>query len=330
MLASVIIYTYKRKDFILNAVNSVLSQSMPRKDFELIIVKSFLDEEIDNYIQEVSDKMLYVDDVTHGKKLSPAIQACKGDVIFFMDDDDEFYPTKLEEVLKYFNSNESVTFVHNSISKIDEEGNSINGKSEQVPKSVIKLDTELMGKREISDFFKYRANWYSSCMAFKRTVFEGKVNFIDRVYQSVDPFLFLCALSTKGEMIKIPDRLTKYRVHSSTTNYVTDYKEYLTSKEKFYKRSAEIVGMAMDMSKGTSAFRVAEAYQKHFSFLGDFMTMRTKRSDTFTSLLDFLKVFKVFSNKYLYLWIIAGIFKIFGNWLATRFYYEFNMLILGI
>ena len=49
---SVIITAYKRKEFILGAVNSVINQSLEKSKYEIIVVKNYLDNTIDKFLNE--------------------------------------------------------------------------------------------------------------------------------------------------------------------------------------------------------------------------------------------------------------------------------------
>jgi Glycosyl transferase family 2. len=53
MKASVIIIDYKRKKYILDALQSIKNQKgIDLNDIEVIVVKYYQDEKIDNYIKE--------------------------------------------------------------------------------------------------------------------------------------------------------------------------------------------------------------------------------------------------------------------------------------
>ena len=48
---SVIIIAYKRKEFLLNAIKSVVNQTLETKYYQIIVIKNFTDNTIDNYIK---------------------------------------------------------------------------------------------------------------------------------------------------------------------------------------------------------------------------------------------------------------------------------------
>ena len=114
-LVSVIIPTYKRSNYILRAINSVLEQTY--KHIEIIVVDDNEgDDEFSKLTKSVlkklidSKKIIYIKHATN-KGLAAArntgIKVATGDYIAFLDDDDEFFPMKTELQLKIFNESES-------------------------------------------------------------------------------------------------------------------------------------------------------------------------------------------------------------------------------
>ena len=103
---SVIITAYNRKEFILDAVNSVINQSLERSKYEIIVVKNYLDDTIDKFLHENNIIDLYTDRKPLGAKIANGIEKSKGEVICFLEDDDLFLPEKLYEI---YNSNSSVS-----------------------------------------------------------------------------------------------------------------------------------------------------------------------------------------------------------------------------
>lgn len=128
-LVSVIIPTFKRSNFILRAIESVLNQTY--ENIEIIIVD---DNEGDNEFSKLTKKILkrFIDNreivyVKHrtNKGISAArntgIKKAKGDYIAFLDDDDEFLPKKIELQLDIFNkSKNNVGLVYGAYLEINE------------------------------------------------------------------------------------------------------------------------------------------------------------------------------------------------------------------
>ncbi|MGC8615366.1 MAG: glycosyltransferase family 2 protein, partial [Thermoprotei archaeon] len=117
---SVIVPAYNRKRYLLGAVKSALNQTLPRDHYEVIVIKNFRDDLIDSKLNEWGVTNLYSESVGFGAMIYEALQAAKGEVISFLDDDDEFLPGKLQAVYEAFKR--GVVYYHNSQQFINESG----------------------------------------------------------------------------------------------------------------------------------------------------------------------------------------------------------------
>ena len=95
---SVIIPTYNRADLLPRAVNSVLSQTYD--DYEIIIVDDHSSDNTQDAIAKFSDPRIRSIRHRTNRRQSAAINTgisnARGEYIAFLDDDDEWLPTKLE------------------------------------------------------------------------------------------------------------------------------------------------------------------------------------------------------------------------------------------
>ncbi|MBE5728110.1 glycosyltransferase family 2 protein, partial [Candidatus Parvarchaeota archaeon] len=119
---SVIVTAYNRKQFILEALNSIINQTLSRDKYEVIVTKNFEDKDIDKFISDNDMKNILFTEPGIGMRLADAIKLCQGDVITFLDDDDIYSKDRLERVYDVF-KNYNVGFYHNGSirNKIDED-----------------------------------------------------------------------------------------------------------------------------------------------------------------------------------------------------------------
>jgi len=97
-LVSVIITTYNRPDKLNVAIKSVIAQTY--KNIELIVVDDSSDYDVSETIKDFSDQVqLYVNNENRGANWSRArgISIARGKYVCFLDDDDIWIPTKVEE-----------------------------------------------------------------------------------------------------------------------------------------------------------------------------------------------------------------------------------------
>ncbi|WP_054837985.1 glycosyltransferase family 2 protein [Sulfuracidifex metallicus] len=97
---SVIITAHNRREFLLEAVNSALNQTLPRDEYEVIVAKNF--SEYDNILKNLGVKTVFSNEQNQGADIVNALSYTEGDVICFLDDDDLWVPWKLEKVKEEF------------------------------------------------------------------------------------------------------------------------------------------------------------------------------------------------------------------------------------
>lgn len=127
-LVSVIIPTYNRSDLLLRAIRSVLEQTY--KNVECIVVD---DASIDNtevvVRQFTDDRLIYLRHETNrhaSAARNTGIAYAKGDLIAFLDDDDEWMSRKLEKQVELLLSlHEKVGMVYCWMDYFDQKGNLI-------------------------------------------------------------------------------------------------------------------------------------------------------------------------------------------------------------
>ena len=122
MKLSVIIPTHNRVDLLSRAIKSVQDQTI--SDIEIIVVSDGSTDGTDELMKSLSEK----DERIRYYYYSPAkggnyarnwgIQKSTADFVVFLDDDDVWLPTKLEEQLAVVNSSESIGLVYTGINAI--------------------------------------------------------------------------------------------------------------------------------------------------------------------------------------------------------------------
>lgn len=188
---SVIITAYNRRNFLLGAIKSVLSQTLPKNKYEIIVIKNFSDDRIDKYIEGNNIKNILMDG-TIGQFLSIGIKESRGNIISFLDDDDLFFNNKLEYVYSIFKNNKKLVYYHNLPKFIDE--NNI-----------------YLSKTNHSISFNI------SCISIKRNIINLEA--LKNLYIIQDSFMYCSALESHGMIIRGKQILTYYRFHNSTSNY---------------------------------------------------------------------------------------------------------------
>lgn len=108
---SVIIPTYRRKQTVIRAIQSVLKQTY--QDIEILIIDDNSDTVysvyLTNYIKSLNnEKIIYLKNEKHKNGACArnfGIKRATGEYVAFLDDDDEWHPDKLTKQMKYINDN---------------------------------------------------------------------------------------------------------------------------------------------------------------------------------------------------------------------------------
>ncbi len=105
MLVSVVIPSYNRANVLPRALNSVLSQTY--QDFEIVIIDDCSKDNTQEVLEKFNDpRIRYIrHEINQGGNAArnTGIKAANGEVIAFLDSDDEWLPTKLEKQMLCFN-----------------------------------------------------------------------------------------------------------------------------------------------------------------------------------------------------------------------------------
>ena len=117
--ASVLIFTYNRKQFIKNALDSVLASNGVVDNVEIIISTCISRDEL--ALDPLPSTVRYVTFPAHtlyGEQLLETVKKSNGEILFFLEDDDVFSSYKIKTVLDLFHTNSEVIAVKNAATKI--------------------------------------------------------------------------------------------------------------------------------------------------------------------------------------------------------------------
>ena len=289
-LISVVITAHDRKKYLINAVNSILAQTLKRDIFEIIVVKNFEDRKIDEYLEREGINNVFTEENSFGAKLAIGIKLSQGDIISFLDDDDSFTNNKLEVVLGNFNDNADLNYFHNGIQEMNEEGFSAgNADINKYRKYPLVLRSPIDDISSLSKLSKFRGDWYVSCISIRRNSFIPFIDFIGSTSASLDRILFIISLNLTGKIILEQGKLTKYRMHQSTTGIRSEFDDYCNKKKAFFRRTfnsikaAESLPVINDISKQYIAFQ--KVHNEANNLLYDVSSKRLHRAGIFVSCL---------------------------------------------
>ncbi len=205
---TVIITVYNRERFILDAINSALNQTLDKNLYEIIVVSNFENEELSHICKQNDIELILSKNISLGAKIKEGIIASHGDIISFLEDDDQFMPGKLSLIFKKM-VQEKVVYYHNMFEAIDETGSKIN-------------------------YFKGNPFFNLSCMSIRHDII--RVEALNEITE-LEELFYLSALDSGKKLVKYGKVLTKYMVHPSQSHNPSKSIESLKKqKEKGYAK----------------------------------------------------------------------------------------------
>lgn len=320
---TVLIYTYDRKDYIVKAVNTVLKQNINKDLFEIIVIKGFIDDDIDKWLQESGVRLIFLNEKSLGKKIARGIEESRGEIITFLDDDDEYEPKKLEKISEIFDKCPETDFVHNSLIKINENGGVVDPDPSENPRKSLVFSTRNGNKSLLSQVLRYRGDWYLSCMSVRKSVLLDDLNSLEGIDQSIDKFIFFVSIN-RGRNIKlIPDKLTRYRMHQSTTTYTGTKEDFISKREVFFRNTIKTFDRIVSLSAIYPSNELASCQLIQHKINLYFISGREDSKVTLAEFIEFLKCLKIEHSRYQLIWIGGFILRRISLELSRNLYYRF-------
>lgn len=202
-LVSVVMPIYNAQRYLIEAVDSILSQTF--ENFELILIN---DASTDNTLQIINkykrkDKRIIVinnkQNLRMAESLNIAIGQTKSDIIARMDQDDISLPNRLEVQYAFLQKHPNVTVIGNNIIIIDEQDKII---------GIRTYPTDSIGLKKI--MFRYSPFAHPTVM-FRKNTFKKMGGYRNEKHPCEDIDLWF-RLGKNHTFASIPSFLLKYRV----------------------------------------------------------------------------------------------------------------------
>jgi glycosyltransferase involved in cell wall biosynthesis len=206
---SVIVTAYNRKDYLSQALTSLLDQTY--KNFDVVLATNFKYDISKFSSLHISCIVL---DGNIGKFLIEASKIATGEIIVFLDDDDYFAKNKIETIKNFFD-NPSTVYVHNKSRYFND-------------------DTLLNRVGEKIDF-------NMSSITIRKNLICNHSKLLRELSAAPDSFLYGLALESGGKLINYKKILTYYRQHNNNTSdfnnikWLLKYKDNLLNFMNYFK-----------------------------------------------------------------------------------------------
>lgn len=238
-LVSVIIRTYNRLPFLLEAIESVRVQTFP--EWELIIVDDGSTDGTADIVRQIKDPRISVVEIDHSGHINyvmnEGVKRCKGEWLAFLDSDDLWLPHKLELQLKKLKES-GKKWSYTAFEFVDESNHTIYYSSEKF--------SALEGNI-LKEVIEAKTGITICSVMVQRSFFDEVGGF------TINPLLredyeFFLRIASRAEVAFVPEVVTKIRDHSKriyksrkfpNERTVLAYKAFIAQKpEKKYRKLA--------------------------------------------------------------------------------------------
>ncbi len=226
-ITTIIISTTRaRAPLLKQAISSVINQS--RKPDELIIVSSYTNNEIKELVNPYGFVIHHTSNKV-GPMWARGIKESSGDIIAFLDDDDEWLQNKLSHIEKVFKNTTDLGLYHNLFQFIDINGNEIHCNELPTYYCSVILNKKIITKDNTNKYIRLDINewlhadywqlfYNTSSLSALRDPLIKRLDIIESVNLYSDAILFILILSQCFIVLHEPIILTKYRIHEMQTS----------------------------------------------------------------------------------------------------------------
>ena len=197
-LVSVIIPYYKKKEYIISSINSVLNQTY--KNLEIIIIYDDLNKKDLNLLKKIKKKdkriKIYINkkNLGAGRSRNKGIKLSKGIFVAFLDSDDLWKKNKLKKQIFFMKKN-GINASHTSY-------------------TIINSNNKIVGSRNAKDM-SYKLLLKScdiglSTVVLKKEIITSKIKFAN-IKTKEDYVLWLKITFNNNKIFALKDNLTKWR-----------------------------------------------------------------------------------------------------------------------
>ena len=205
---SVIVPTHNRPHFLRQAIQSILAQSY--SDLEAIVVDDGSEDNTQETVSSFADSRIrYIHQEQAGRSIARnrGLDESQSEYIAFLDDDDLFFPHKIESQLRFLEDNSDYDLVNAGVWYMNSQNGLLGISAPWLSEESISLQSAL-----------YSVRMTTQSVLFRRTVLE-------KMHQWFDPDLDLCedadffirSLQNGCQVAIMKDFVGAYRLHSSNS-----------------------------------------------------------------------------------------------------------------
>ncbi len=219
-LVTIIIPSYNHEKYIVEAVNSVLSQTY--KNIELIVIDDGSEDNSVNILQKIKDprlRLIVQKNMGAPNAINKGLELAKGEYIGILNSDDAYHIERIGKLLQFFGRYEELELAATYIEVIDERGERLDikeGWKNLLPWPIKNVDKSYANTKNFNLNLLMSNFVASTSNIFVRKGILSQVGYMRNLRYTHDwDFLLRICLKGKCDLLKEP--LLRYRIHKSNT-----------------------------------------------------------------------------------------------------------------
>lgn len=251
-LVSIIMPSWNTAKFIAESIQSVINQTYT--NWELLIVDDCSTDTTDEVVTSFHDDRIryFKNDKNSGAALTRnrAMREAKGEWIAFLDSDDLWKPTKLEQQLAFMNANGYVFSYHDYV-KIDEDSK---------PLGIYVSGPKVVTRRKMYNY------GYPGCLTFMYSAKAVGLIQIKDIKKNND-YAILLQLCKKANCYLLPENLAEYRIRKKSISHDKLSKKLKSHYDLFHHCDEKSTPVALWYSSWNMfyGFLKKKRYEKNFT-----------------------------------------------------------------
>ncbi|BDC17401.1 glycosyltransferase family 2 protein [Acidianus sp. HS-5] len=264
---SVVIPAHIKKEYLLDAVNSALNQTLSRDKYEIIVIKNFPD--YDEYLSNSGVIAINTNKKTGGEKIIEALKISRGEIISFLDYDDIFLPHKLEMVYKIFSNDDKVGYYRNRLLYF-RDGDNIHSiiKNIKYTKKIIRIKNEEK-EAKFKLMMENSAYINNSTISLRKDILLRFIENNPHKYRNIiDNINFYISLMSNYDVVLDPNVLTLYRVSKNNFTFgnssygINDFQEWVRRKINYLEMVIDGLYLLTDIVKNNYIYLKYDIYPR--------------------------------------------------------------------
>lgn len=213
---TVVVTAYNRREFVLDALRSVINQTLPREDFDVILITNFTEPLLQEFCRANNIKTLCFEGGI-GEYIAAGLRQANGEVMAFLDDDDMWTSDRLQRITTFFANLPDLGFYHNAVQYVSRAGDPVQF-TRSVERRSASRESEPLLLRGPERFRRFQllvdrnAGFNISSMAIRRDILLDHIATVRRTLSAQDELLFVLACFSDLSICVDPRPMTLYRL----------------------------------------------------------------------------------------------------------------------